>query len=80
MAYGFLTSPSLQLEDTSSRTSQEGLKLVRKYGGSFKSIAIFTIFVIVLSSFLLFMEPPLNALASEDIAAVVALEYMAIFG
>lgn len=80
MAYGFLISPSLQLEDTSSGTSQEGLKLVRKYVGSFKSVAIFTIFVIILSSLLLFMEPPLNALASEDIAAAVALEYMAIFG
>ncbi|RDX75270.1 RHOMBOID-like protein 9, chloroplastic [Mucuna pruriens] len=81
MAYGFLTSPILQLDDTSSGTGQEeGLKLVRKYGDSCKSLFIFTIFIIVLSSFLFFMEPPPNALASVNAAAVDALEYMLIFG
>ncbi|KAK7381104.1 hypothetical protein VNO78_33628 [Psophocarpus tetragonolobus] len=81
MAYGFLTSPILELNDTSSGTGQEeGLKLVRKYGDSFKSLFIFTLFIIVLSSFLFFMEPPPNALASVNAAAIDALEYMLIFG
>ncbi|ESW23631.1 hypothetical protein PHAVU_004G063600 [Phaseolus vulgaris] len=81
MAYGFLTSPILQLNDTSSGTSQEeGLKLVRKQGDSCKSVFIFTIFIIVLSSFLLFMEPPPNALASVNAAAIDALQYMLLFG
>lgn len=67
MAYGFLTSPTLQLDDASTGTGQEeGLKLVRKHGGSCKSLIVFTIFIIVLSSFLFFMEPPLNALACSS--------------
>lgn len=75
MAYGFLTSPALQLDETSPGTDGEGLKLVTKYGASCKSLVIFAIFVVVLSSLILFMDPPLDALAS-----VVALEYMSIFG
>lgn len=80
MAYGFLTSPALQLDDTSPGVGREGLKLVRKHGDSCKSLIIFTIFIIALSSLLLFMEPPLNALASVDAAVAVALEYVSIFG
>lgn len=82
MAYGFLTSPILQLNNTSSSGTgqEEGLKLVRKYGDSCKSLFIFTIFIIVLGSFLFFMDPPPNALASANVAAADALEYMLIFG
>ncbi|XP_027357705.1 RHOMBOID-like protein 9, chloroplastic isoform X1 [Abrus precatorius] len=81
MAYGFLTSPTLQLNDTSSGSGQEeGLKLVRKNGDSCKSLMIFTIFIIVLSSILFFMEPPPNALASVNAAAADTLEFMLIFG
>nr|XP_027187088.1 RHOMBOID-like protein 9, chloroplastic isoform X2 [Cicer arietinum] len=76
MAYGFLTSPTLQLNETSPRTGGKGIKLVTKYGGSFKSLIIFAIFIVVLSSFLLFMEPPLIALAPVNEVAVIALEYM----
>ncbi|CAL0299124.1 unnamed protein product [Lupinus luteus] len=71
MAYGYLTSPTLQLDDASTGTGQEeGLKLVRKNGDYCKSLLIFTIFIIVLSSFLFFMEPPLHALAYEYAAAL----------
>ncbi|XP_047150577.1 RHOMBOID-like protein 9, chloroplastic [Vigna umbellata] len=81
MAYGFLTIPTFQLNDTSSGTSQEeGLKLVRKQGDFCKSLFIFTIFIVALSSFLLFMEPPPNALASINAAGIDALEYVLIFG
>jgi len=79
MAYAFLTSSTLQLDKTLPGTDGEGLKLVRKYGASCKSAVIFAIFVIVLSSLLLFVDPPLNALASVDQVAVVALEYKSIF-
>ncbi|CAK8533243.1 unnamed protein product [Lathyrus sativus] len=79
MVYGFLTSSTLQLDNTLPQTGEEGLKLVKKYGGSFKSLIIFTISIGVLTSLLLFMDPPLDALASVDEAAVVALEYMSIF-
>ncbi|MED6148338.1 hypothetical protein PIB30_052245 [Stylosanthes scabra] len=68
MAFGFLTSPSLQLNDGGSQ--EEGLKLVRKHGDSCKSLIVFTIFIIALSSLLFFMEPPLNALSPQE------LEYM----
>ncbi|XP_052111381.1 RHOMBOID-like protein 9, chloroplastic isoform X1 [Arachis duranensis] len=70
MAFGFLTSPSVELNDASSGGSggqEEGLKLVRKHGDSCKSLIVFTIFIIALSSLLFFMEPPLNALAAEDL-------------
>jgi len=77
MAYGFLTSSALQQDETLPGTGGEGLKLVTKYGASCKSLVIFAIFVVVLSSLLLFMDPPLNALASVDEVAVVAL-YMSI--
>ncbi|KAK4284256.1 hypothetical protein QN277_001111 [Acacia crassicarpa] len=73
MAYGYFTSPRFELKDASSSSSssgrgsqEEGLKLVRHYGDSCRSAFVFAIFIIFLSSFLLFMEPPLNALASAD--------------
>ncbi|KAK2420271.1 RHOMBOID protein 9, chloroplastic [Trifolium repens] len=71
MAYSFLISPTLQLDDTSPGTGEEGLKLVRKYGSSCKSLIIFAIFVVVLSSLLLFTDSPLNALASVDEVATL---------
>ncbi|KAF1877573.1 hypothetical protein Lal_00040289 [Lupinus albus] len=69
MAYGYLTSPTLQLDDASTG-QEEGLKLVRKHGDYCKSLIIFTIFIIVLSSFLFFMDPPLHALTYEYAAAL----------
>ncbi|XP_045818184.1 RHOMBOID-like protein 9, chloroplastic [Trifolium pratense] len=56
MAYSFLISPTLQLDDTSPGTGEERLKLVTKYG-SFKSLIIFSIFIVGLSSLLFFMDP-----------------------
>ncbi|KAI9127789.1 hypothetical protein K1719_000782 [Acacia pycnantha] len=73
MAYGYFTSPIFELKHASSSSSssgrgsqEEGLKLVRHYGDSCRSAFVFTIFIIFLSSFLFFMEPPLDALASAD--------------
>ncbi|XP_050384011.1 RHOMBOID-like protein 9, chloroplastic [Argentina anserina] len=64
IAYGFLTCPSLQLDDvsSSSSTQEEGITLVRRYADPCKSLFLFTVFVLVLSSLLLFVEPPLNTL------------------
>ncbi|CAI8594136.1 unnamed protein product [Vicia faba] len=73
MVYGFLTSSTLQLDDTLPQIGEKGLELVTKYGGSCKSVIIFAISIVVLSSLLLFMDPPLDALAS-----VLALEHMSI--
>ncbi|KAJ0098383.1 hypothetical protein Patl1_21479 [Pistacia atlantica] len=62
--YGFLTCPTLQVDDASSRTNQEErITLVRQYANPCKSLAVFTVFIIVLSSFLLVIEPPLLTLA-----------------
>ncbi|KAL6135403.1 hypothetical protein ACLB2K_067631 [Fragaria x ananassa] len=69
VAYGFLTCPSLQLDDSSSSSTsgqEEGITLVRRYADPCKSLFLFTVFVLVLSSLLLFVEPPLNALASDS--------------
>jgi hypothetical protein len=56
MLYGFITSPVLQLDETSPGAGREGLKLVRKYCASCRSLVIFAVFIVVLSSFLLFMR------------------------
>ncbi|KAG2714958.1 hypothetical protein I3760_03G053600 [Carya illinoinensis] len=69
IAYGFFTCPTLQLDDASSRAGQEeGITLVRRYADPCKSLIFFTIFIVVLSSLLFFIEPPLNALASDNFA------------
>ncbi|XP_040369089.1 RHOMBOID-like protein 9, chloroplastic isoform X2 [Rosa chinensis] len=69
IAYGFLTCPSLQLDEASSSSTsgqEEGITLVRRYADPCKSVFLFIVFVLVLSSLLLFVEPPLNALASDS--------------
>lgn len=71
IAYGFFTCPTLQLDDASSRAGQEeGITLVRRYADPCKSLILFTIFIVVLSSLLFFIEPPLNALASDNLAQI----------
>lgn len=66
IAYAYFTCPTLQLGDTSSsRTGQEdGLALVKGAVDPCKSLFLFGIFILVLSSLLFFVEPPLNALAA----------------
>ncbi|XP_022735321.1 RHOMBOID-like protein 9, chloroplastic isoform X2 [Durio zibethinus] len=61
IAYGFFTCPTLQLDDTSSRTGQEEkITLVGRYADPCKSLIVFTVFIVVFSSLLFIMEPPLN--------------------
>ncbi|KAM1112524.1 hypothetical protein ACFX13_046216 [Malus domestica] len=69
VAYGFLTCPTLQLDDASSSSAsgqEEGIALVRRYADPCKSLFFFALFVLVLSSLLLFVEPPLNVIASDS--------------
>ncbi|XP_057462515.1 RHOMBOID-like protein 9, chloroplastic isoform X2 [Actinidia eriantha] len=55
--YGFLTCPLLQMDDRSSQ--EEGIMLVSQYADPCKSIIVFSISLLVLSSLLFVIEPPL---------------------
>lgn len=61
IAYGYVTCPSLQVKDASSETGQEdGMTLIRRYADPCKSLVYFSIFVLLLSSLLFIIEPPLD--------------------
>ncbi|XP_043698412.1 RHOMBOID-like protein 9, chloroplastic [Telopea speciosissima] len=61
IAYGFFTCPTLQLDNASSKGGQEeGITLVRRYVNPCKSVIIFIIFIVVLSSLVFYFEPPLD--------------------
>ncbi|GFP84418.1 rhomboid protease glup [Phtheirospermum japonicum] len=61
IAYGFVTCPSLQLKDASSEAGrQERMTLVRRYADPCKSLTYFSIFLLLLSSLLFVVEPPLD--------------------
>ncbi|XP_073136760.1 RHOMBOID-like protein 9, chloroplastic [Henckelia pumila] len=61
VAYGYVTCPSLQVKDASTETGQEdGMTLVRRYADPCKSLVYFSIFVLLLSSLLFIIEPPLD--------------------
>ncbi|KAL5581973.1 hypothetical protein UlMin_014415 [Ulmus minor] len=67
VAYGFFTCPTLQLDDASSsrRGQEEGIALVKRQADPCKSLFLFGLFLLVLSSLLFFIEPPLNDLVSD---------------
>ncbi|KAF6143776.1 hypothetical protein GIB67_016697 [Kingdonia uniflora] len=57
IAYGYLTCPTLQLDNASSKTGQEdGVAVVRRYADPCKSVIAFAVFIAILSSLLLFVE------------------------
>ncbi|XP_073065378.1 RHOMBOID-like protein 9, chloroplastic isoform X2 [Primulina eburnea] len=61
VAYGYVTCPSLQVKDASSETCQEdGMTLIRRYAGPCKSLVYFSIFMLLLSSLLFIVDPPLD--------------------
>lgn len=67
IVYGFFTCASLQLDDASSRSGQdEGIALVKRRADPCKSLIIFTISILFLSSLLFFAEPPLETVVLED--------------
>ncbi|KAF5195271.1 Rhomboid-like protein 9 protein [Thalictrum thalictroides] len=58
IAYGFLTCPTLQLDDSSSKNDQKnGVAVARQYADPFKSIVTFAIFIAIFSTLILFVEP-----------------------
>ncbi|KAF8407847.1 hypothetical protein HHK36_006984 [Tetracentron sinense] len=58
IVYGFFTCPTLQVDDG----KKEGIALVRRYADPCKSLFMFTLFVVFLSSLFFFLEPQLNML------------------
>ncbi|XP_073271845.1 RHOMBOID-like protein 9, chloroplastic [Primulina huaijiensis] len=61
IAYGYVTCPSLQVKDASSGTGEEdGMILIRRYADPCKSLMYFSFFMLLLSSLLFIIEPPLD--------------------
>ncbi|KAK6150946.1 hypothetical protein DH2020_015878 [Rehmannia glutinosa] len=61
IAYGFVTCPTLQVKDASSESGrQERMTLVRRYADPCKSLMYFSLFILLLSSLLFVIEPPLD--------------------
>ncbi|XP_042520684.1 RHOMBOID-like protein 9, chloroplastic isoform X2 [Macadamia integrifolia] len=68
IAYGFFTCPTLQLDEASSKGGQEeGITLVRRYANPCKSVIIFIIFIVVLSSLIFVFEPPLDTVEADSL-------------
>ncbi|XP_051141251.1 RHOMBOID-like protein 9, chloroplastic [Andrographis paniculata] len=58
VAYGFFTCPTIQVKDVSS--GQKRVMLVKQYTDPCKSLAFFSVFLLLLSSLLLVVEPPVD--------------------
>lgn len=59
--YGYLTCPVIQMNDKFQESGQqERIGLLRRYANPCKSVFVFSIFVAILSSLLLIIEPPVN--------------------
>ena len=68
LAYGFVTCPTLQVDDSSSETGKKNeITLIRRNVDPRKSLVWFSIFVVVLSSLLLMFEPPLGSLVLDSL-------------
>ncbi|KAK8588630.1 hypothetical protein V6N13_087537 [Hibiscus sabdariffa] len=62
MAYGFFICPTLQPDDTSSRRGQEEqMRHVAQFADPCKSLIVFATFILVFSSLIFFIEPPMDA-------------------
>ncbi|XP_062106317.1 RHOMBOID-like protein 9, chloroplastic isoform X2 [Humulus lupulus] len=68
VAYGFLTCPTLQLDDIAASSSgqEEGIALVKRQADPCKSLLWFSLFIVVLSSLLFLIEPPLNDMVLDN--------------
>ncbi|XP_010265233.1 PREDICTED: RHOMBOID-like protein 9, chloroplastic isoform X2 [Nelumbo nucifera] len=68
IVYGFFTCPTLELDNESSKMSQEkGIAVVRQYVNPCKSLITFALFIVVLCSLVFLLEPPLNTLEIESL-------------
>ncbi|MFQ6633939.1 hypothetical protein Gotur_010186 [Gossypium turneri] len=61
IAYGFVICPTLQVDDTSSRTGrEEQIRLVGRFADPCKSLLVFATFILAFAILLFFVEPPIN--------------------
>ncbi|KAK9114818.1 hypothetical protein Syun_021615 [Stephania yunnanensis] len=68
IAYGFITCPTLQLDNASSRSGQEeGIMLVRRNADRCKSIIAFAIFIVIFSSLIVFLQTQTDILEFDSI-------------
>lgn len=66
--FGFLTCPSVQFDDASAKSSQkEGIALVQRQADPCKSLATFTISILVLASLFFLYAPELQLLEWESL-------------
>ncbi|KAL8123859.1 hypothetical protein AgCh_011745 [Apium graveolens] len=63
IAYGYLTSPGLQMKNASSKNGEDGIAVVRRNVGPCRSLLFFSLFILVLCSLLLVVEPPPSSVA-----------------
>lgn len=60
-AYGFVTCPTVQVKDISPEAGrQKRVTLVKRYADPCKSLAFFSLFLLLLSSLLFVVEPPID--------------------
>ncbi|XP_027178902.1 RHOMBOID-like protein 9, chloroplastic isoform X1 [Coffea eugenioides] len=68
LAYGFLTCPTIQVDDKASESGQEeGIRLTTRYTDSCKSVVYFCLFILLWSSVFFVTDPPLYSLAGDDL-------------
>ncbi|XP_024977266.1 RHOMBOID-like protein 9, chloroplastic [Cynara cardunculus var. scolymus] len=69
IAYGFFTCPTLQIDDSSSQKTgkDDGIRLIGRNVDPCKSLLLFSIFVLVLSSLFIITEPPLGSVALDTL-------------
>ncbi|XP_071735259.1 RHOMBOID-like protein 9, chloroplastic [Rutidosis leptorrhynchoides] len=71
IAYGYFTCPTLQLDNSSSSTpengKQNGITLIQRNVNPCKSLVIFSIFISVLCTLFLMFEPPLGSLVVDTL-------------
>lgn len=61
LAYGFFTCSTVQLDDKAPESSQEeGIRLVTSSGSPCKSLVCFSIFILLWTSLVFMIDPPLN--------------------
>ncbi|XP_031117666.1 RHOMBOID-like protein 9, chloroplastic [Ipomoea triloba] len=67
VAYGYLACPTLEMDNASSDSSQkEGITLLKQSADPCKSLMYFSVFILLLCSLLLIMEPPLSSVSIDE--------------
>lgn len=67
VAYGYLACPTLEMDNASPDSSQkEGITLVKQSADPCKSLIYFSLFILLLCSLLLIIEPPLSSVNIDE--------------